>query len=280
MERRFLSWSLFACFALGLWSTIGCGPADSGASVDKAKPAASESTNRGSKEKSSTVATDEAKPESPAPKKIEPDVNDDRFHESLLSVVDEYLQYGLVNTSLEVTTPKVAPAACGPAPPPLTDDSVTPKMSEADGDVGHGQKLYFLFAKEVGHYANRGGTPSSVGQAIVKESWGAVPGNPDARNLRSHASGNRINPRIKVGDETLQIGRRKNLFVMLKTANDTPGTDEGWVYGIVNSESKEVLAAGAVASCISCHVDQDDRLFRDGIIDWDERAKTLAPDGK
>jgi len=280
MERRFLSWFLFSCFALGLWTAGGCDQADSETSGDKEKTAAGSDADPSSKNRNKSTATNgakSAKPKSSKPKKVEPDVNDDRFHDPLLEVVGEYLKYSMVNTNLGVVAPKVAPTLCGPAMPPV-DDTLAPKMSEAE--TGHGKKLYFLFAKDVGHYANRGGTPSAVGQAIVKESWDAVPGNPDARNLRSHASNNRINPRVKIGDETLQIGRRKNLFVMLKTANDTPGTDEGWVYGIVDSDSKEVLAAGAVASCMNCHVDQQDRLFRDGIIDWDERAKALTSDEK
>ena len=60
----------------------------------------------------------------------------------------------------------------------------------------------------------------------------------------------------------MEIGARKNFFVMTKLAKDTPLTDEGWVYGIVDSDTRKVIASGKVASCIYCHKDaNNDRMF-------------------
>jgi len=181
-------------------------------------------------------------------------VNDPEFHEALVAAANEYLEYGMVNATALAAPADCAPASDGSAPKPL--------MSHSDDDTTHGHKLYYLFANEVAHYLNQDGSPSPIGQALVKESWTSKPSNPGARNLRNHASGNRINPRTKFGDETLEIGKRKDLFLMIKLATDTPGTDQGWVYGIVNPESKEVTESGKVSSCIQCHQDaKNDRLF-------------------
>ena len=96
---------------------------------------------------------------------------------------------------------------------------------------------------------------------------------PDARNLRNHASGNRVNPRVTVDGKTLKLGKRNDLFVMLKEDPKNKATDEGWVYGVIDSESYKIKAAGAVASCVACHEGENDRLFRDGVIDWNAEAR-------
>ena len=153
--------------------------------------------------------------------------------------------------------PMAAPAACAPAFAP----EITPRLSQSEDESSHGKKLYFLMAKEIGHYMTADGSPSPVGQTLVKESWTSIPSNEQARNSRNHASGNRIMPRTKIGDQVVEIGQRTNLFVMTKLAKETPNTDEGWVYGVVQSESKKVLSSGKVASCIACHESKSDRLF-------------------
>ena len=40
---------------------------------------------------------------------------------------------------------------------------------------------------------------------------------------------------------------------MFKTAVDTPGTDQGWVYGTVSADGKRVTSVGRVKTCIQCH---------------------------
>lgn len=239
-------------------------------SVGGQKAADSNSTGKVSDGDSPSALAKTAKssstPSSPEPKTVvppEPDVNDTKFHADILAATDEYLRYALVDTSVNL-----AIADCSPA-----SDPPAPRLSQAEGESGHAQKLYFLFAKDIAHYFNAADTPSPVGQTVVKEAWTSKPSNPEARNLRRHASANRINPRVTVDDKTLEIGKRTNLFVMIKQDQETSGTDEGWVYGVVDAESNEVLAAGAVASCMACHTEQEDRLFRaDHIFVIDEQV--------
>lgn len=224
---------------------------------------------------------DAPKPEKDTPKKIkvstEPDINEPEFHEALLAASEDYLRYGMVN-SIALAAPEECRADDATAPKPL--------MSESDHESSHGKKLYFLFAKEIGHYVNPEGKPAPVGQVVVKESWTSSPSNPAARNLINHASGNRVNPRAKVGDKTLEIGQRKNFFVMTKLAEDTPKTDQGWVYGVVDSDTRKVIASGKVASCMSCHVEGEtnDRLFGSKLFSFEEtivsEVEMPAPDSK
>ena len=219
--------------------------------------------------KSEGKASEPAVPVVPA-KPPEPDVNDAQFHAAIEAAAKQYLNFTIVNTDFaDAVEAKLAPAACAPVSLTVVEEPA-PRMSQADSDskTGHGQKLYFLFAKDIVHYLNPDGSDSPVGQVLVKESWTAVPGNADARNLRGHASGNRVNPRVTVDGKTLKLGKRKELFVMLKQDPKAKATDEGWVYGVIDPESYEINSAGAVASCIACHEGEKDRLFRDGVIDW------------
>ena len=49
---------------------------------------------------------------------------------------------------------------------------------------------------------------------------------------------------------------------MFKTDPQTPGTDEGWVYGTVTPDGQQVTSAGRVESCMMCHQGAPhDRLF-------------------
>ena len=230
------------------------------------------------------------------PKPVEPDVNDAQFHAAIEAAAKEYLQFAIINNvpfsvkpkqaqsgldiDFELPAPKLAPEACAAVALDITLVPEEPgaRMSQADSESGHGQKLYFLFAKDSGHYLNPDGSDSPVGQVLVKESWTAVPGNAGAKNLRNHASGNRVNPRVTVDGETLKLGKRKDLFVMLKQDLETEATDDGWVYGVIDPESYKIKAAGAVASCVACHEGEKDRLFRDGVIDWNAKAKKLSAD--
>lgn len=186
------------------------------------------------------------------------DANDPQFHDAIQKAADEYLRYALVNPE-----PWVAPAACGPAQTE-EDQAAKPRQSIAE-EGAHGKKLYFLFAKNIANYFETQ-KQATIGQVLVKESWTSKPSNPDARNLRQHASANRINPRTYIDGKKVEIAKRKSLFVMIKQAPDTPGTDEGWVYGIIKPETKEILASGRVGSCMACHQEPIDRMFRKDIV--------------
>ena len=191
-----------------------------------------------------------------AGQKSQSTVNNPDFHEALVGAANQYLEFAMVN-SVAIA----APRDCAPASDP------DPKFSLSDDQDSHGEKLYFLFTNKIAHYLSQDGTPSPVGQVLVKEAWTSKPSNLNARNSRNHSSGIRINPRTKVGDQVLEIGRRSNLFVMLKMEADTPATDQGWVYGVVDPESKVVSESGKIPSCIQCHQDaKHDRLFGTSIL--------------
>jgi len=236
--------------------------------------AGSASKATASKPKDKTVPDSETKKPAETPvQKVQvstvPDVNDPQFHEALESVLEEYLHFGMVNS---ISLPTSGDA--------LDSEDAAPKpyMSESEHEPSHGKKLYFLFARDIGHYTNPEGKPAPAGQAIVQECWTSSPSNPAARNLVKHASGNRVNPRAKVGNETLKIGQRQKFFIMTKLAKDTPDTDEGWVYGVVDADSREVVASGKIASCISCHVNGgNDRLFGSKHISFEPVIETKAP---
>ncbi|MFT7630944.1 MAG: hypothetical protein ACI87E_001953 [Mariniblastus sp.] len=210
----------------------------------------------------SIVADPESKPRplnkpsatAKAPVAPEPDVNNPDFHAGLQAAAAAYLKYPMVNQ-----VPAVGNVFCR-APLPIEP---TPKLSQSKGaSSSHGKKLYFLFAQDIMRYLSDEETEAPEGQVLVKESWTSKSSNPGARNLRNHASGIRINPRTKIGNDVLEIGKRDDLFVMMKLKSDTPDTDQGWVYGVVASDTNKVKAAGRVASCVACHESaQRDRQF-------------------
>lgn len=61
----------------------------------------------------------------------------------------------------------------------------------------------------------------------------------------------------------VRTGERKDLFVMRKVGGEgAPGTDRGWVYGVVSSEGDEVRQSGKLQHCAGCHEKAPhDRLF-------------------
>lgn len=285
------SWFFFslAVCALALFS-LGCSNSGGDGSSENTKGSKSDATapdgsvkKANTSSKSTGVAGNndaansgsDAEPKfTPKPKKIvvstEPDINEPEFHEVLIAATEEYLFYGMVNSI-------VLPAPVDCRPPESSDPK--PFMSESEHESSHGKKLYFLFAKEIGDYVSPKLEPAPVGQVVVKESWTSSPSNPAARNLVNHASGNRVSPRTKVGDEMLEIGQRQNFFIMTKLATDTPKTDQGWVYGVVDADTRKVVASGKVASCMSCHVEaKNDRLFGARQIRFEETVtKVEAP---
>ena len=232
-------------------------PAEAAATADHLPGKRNEETTAAmaSAELKSPVNESTARQSDPGPPAVQPVVNDPAFHEALLDAVDAYLQYSMVNS-----VAFQAPAECAA---PLSDSP--PKLSASVDDDSHGQKLYYLFAKDITHYLSQDGTPAPEGQVLVKESWTSKPANPEARNKRTHASGVRINPRATDGDKVLEIGQRTDLFVMMKLGTNGGNgekTDDGWIYGVVDADSRKVSASGKVASCIECHQETpNDRMF-------------------
>ncbi|MCA8965362.1 MAG: VWA domain-containing protein [Planctomycetes bacterium] len=145
----------------------------------------------------------------------------------------------------------VAPTDCR-MPPPRA------RVSEAT--KAHGGKLYLLFARmaKEGQYVTPG-VPAPVGETLVKEAWQAVPGHATQQTPAGERYG--MTPEARDGAAVFHAGEPQGLFVMHKLAADTPGTDQGWVYGTIDATGV-VTAAGRIASCMRCHQDTtEDRRF-------------------
>jgi len=161
----------------------------------------------------------------------------------------------------------------------------TPALSASGDAETHGRKLYSLFvnmwpedAEPLGSYTSK--TASPVGQVIVKESWvPEVVTDPEAKRepvvkkvKRTRTAADGSTEPYEVKDQFLpyaekdgkwyRAAERGPLFVMMKLDPSTPGTDRGWVYGVVSPDGKEVQAVGRITSCMNCHEKAPhDRLF-------------------
>jgi hypothetical protein len=190
------------------------------------------------------------------------------FEDRLLEIAASYETFGRVNPIANW-----APVDCrAPIPP-------TPEVAfsqSADGGT-HGGKLYTLFAKDqspAGAYVRKG-QPCPTGQVIVKESWVPEEVNDDGKPLepvRRKVKVRQGDGLVEKDDSFLPFARKDGrlyhakekgpLFIMFKMDPQTPGTDEGWVYGTVTADGKQVTSAGRMESCRKCHQDAPhDRLF-------------------
>src|SRR5262249_34055635 len=127
----------------------------------------------------------------------------------------------------------------------------------------HGQKLYFLFARNRDAYLDLKSKPQPEGQVIVKESWSPKEATEDERAayLRGPNVAATGIPFARKHGNLNPPPRRADLSVMSKTA-DTADPDQGWVYGTVTADGKTVTSAGRVDSCMNCHRDaKHDHLF-------------------
>lgn len=161
--------------------------------------------------------------------------------------------------------PAQAPEMCGALPP------LGVKSSTSQDQSTHGSKLYYLHARMPRQYfalfvdvwptpfVNGQSDASQVGQTLVKESWQAVP--IDAQfNARIQTSACWTDHET---GKTFTTGDQRDLFIMLKVDPKTPGTDDGWIYAVVDPKEKKVRASGRLENCMGCH-DSDqtrDRLF-------------------
>ena len=200
------------------------------------------------------------------PPEAAPVVNDARFHARLLKVAEGYVSYGRVDDEL-----RWAPGLCRM---PLAAQA---RFSRSPDEATHGRKLYSLFAADRNAYLainNPNLTlnpPSPVGQVIVKESWvpeevpDRQPGRPRFQDtVVTQGPGRQadhFNPYAERDGKVYKAARKGELFVMLKLDPQTPGSDDGWVYGTVSADGKTVTSAGRVASCLKCHETRKDRLF-------------------
>jgi hypothetical protein len=193
---------------------------------------------------------------------------DPRFEATLLSVAREYRDWKAVDDEM-----RFAPHLCRiPMPAAL-------HWSDSDDTTTHGSKLYLLYAKDpvaygwpptfegigVGHdpAPEQPSATAEIRQAIVKESFAALAHDDEGRppaGVETHPF-SRSRPASRDG-KLFSAGEPLALYVMVKLPPNTPGTDEGWVYGTLTSDGATVISAGRVQSCMGCHeAAPHDRLF-------------------
>jgi hypothetical protein len=133
----------------------------------------------------------------------------------LLDIARSYTQYGYVD-GVERVAPTMCKAPTRPAP----------RRSASRDTATHGQKTYYLFAKDRLAYLQATDLDQPEGQVVVKESW--------------------IRPHQEAGP----------LFIMSKSGGE-------WTYSTVSPDGGTVTASGRIASCIECHESAStrDRMF-------------------
>jgi len=190
-----------------------------------------------------------------------------RLRERLLAIAAEYVRYGRVDDEA-----RWAPYLCRMPLPAMA------RFSAADDETGHGQKLYFLFARERAGYVSLGrkepvrpafqlgakGDP----QVVVKEAWTAEEYEaaklPDVRRSTRHDPlaarffGGSYYPFAQKNGKTYHAAKKAGLFVMFQADANALGlrqidTDDGWLYGTLTADGKTVTGAGKMKSCIQCH---------------------------
>jgi hypothetical protein len=184
------------------------------------------------------------------------------FHAQLREIAKTYRGYGYV----DYREAAWAPGLCR-APIPFHDYvPSTARLSGSKDTDTHGQKLYFLFAKQKDAYLQFAGKTNPVGQVVVKESW--TPKETTELEYKGYLAGHTHKgleggiPFARKHGKVYRTDKQSALFIMFKTEPSTPGTDQGWVYGTVTADGKTVTSAGRVESCMGCHQDaKHDRLF-------------------
>lgn len=185
----------------------------------------------------------------------------EQFHAQLREIARTYKTYRPVDFAEAAWSP----VDCR-APLPYQDFRPGEARPSASMDKDtHGQKLYFLFARNRAAYLNVAAKPQAEGQVIVKESWAPKEATEEERTafLNGGFGGYREGvPFARKDGKLYRTDKQGELFIMFKTAADQAGTDQGWVYGTVTPDGKSVTSAGRVESCMSCHqAARHDRLF-------------------
>lgn len=181
----------------------------------------------------------------------------------------------------------VAPQMCR-RPPPVQSAAISIAIDSSP----HGRKLYYLYVRvptveelippsegrTVGSirttrmYGSVPADPQAFGQVIVKKSFVAEEVDYDEITMPRNApiwylmdgrqttvAGHAVDVQAK---RAYRAGEQRELFVMMKLDPATPGTDNGWVYGVLSPDGKQVLNSGRIESCMECHVNAPhDRLF-------------------
>jgi hypothetical protein len=198
------------------------------------------------------------KPATTVPESIKP------FSKQILEVAGNYPNYGRVDDEI-----RWAPWLCRMPEPGKA------RFSESKDEDTHGRKLYSVFAKDRDNYNSQSFSKVKieipVGQIIVKESWmpeevkdGKVPQVQQQR--RKLPNGTEVlesfSPYASRDGKVYKASKMAGLYIMMKTDPKTPDTDQGWIYGTVSADLKQVTSIGKVESCMECHTKAPhDRLF-------------------
>ncbi len=167
----------------------------------------------------------------------------------LLDIVANHKNLTLYNYALKMAL--VQCSAYKPGDPPRYRSTVF--TSRSDDTSTHGLKVFELYVKNDNAYAYQYSQPQPEGQTLVKATW-------HSKEIQNPAENQRV---LKVNDSVyLQPTTPSEYFIMFKSNNTLYATDEGWIYGIVSEDGKEVINKGLIKSCMSCHdASKHDRML-------------------
>lgn len=205
-----------------------------------------------------------------APEREKPGTSPLSFDDRLLQIAQSYQSYHhLGGAESRWASDLCLPIRSLPEPP------VMGLSASADSST-HGRKMYALYVKNVpGPFGNLDsktpptwyGPPSPVGQVVVKEAWvpeevhdGGKELVPISRRFKVRTEDGREEehedtwlPYIRKDGHLYHAARKSGLFIMFKLDPGAPGTDEGWVYGTVTADGRQITTVGRVESCMACH---------------------------
>ena len=158
--------------------------------------------------------------------------------ELFLNIAQQYTQYVQINS-----TARLAPTLCAPPMP-------QPDMSRSTDAATHGQKLFFLFARDGAKYLS---ATTKMTADQIKSRKQFEPANPPPLALAENVQQVLVKESFLPPAGGGARGAAMDLFLMVQYPASTPGTDNGWVYAVVAPDLKTVKASGQIQSCAGCH---------------------------
>jgi len=128
-----------------------------------------------------------------------------------------------------------------------------PMMSASEDEATHGQKVFWLYAKDGAYqealaFEAQRGLTAPVGQVLVKQAWSVK------RVDASWVSEGENRAKCAQQDGAwFAADEPRELFIMMKKAKSVQGTDGGWVYGVVTADGSKVVRSGLLQDCMGCH---------------------------
>lgn len=187
--------------------------------------------------------------QAPNPEQVQEEIQ----RAKLLEIAGKYKTFGRADGRM-----RWAPIICDEEPeygatrPPRRPEP-NHLISQSGDETTHGRKLYRIYATKfdglMGSYAFEkdaaGKTVPVSEQVIVKESW--IP-------EEVKTPGNAVGFARGADGKIYQPAGQGPLFVMYRNDPNTPGTDDGWVYGTLTPDGKTVTGVGRIESCMNCHL--------------------------